>query len=275
MLYDISDVCRIFQMSPNGIRYYEDLGLIHPSRSEGGRRRYADEEMRMLLHIKSLRSMGIDVKRIGEMFTNQTESVTEDTVPVIDEKIADLQQEIRNLEFSIRMLEQYKRRLEQFSSERAEASPAEEPRFESVRTSPVYFLSLSPLFGRTRKEQEQLSAWISLVPAVRKMDFYEMNASSVHHRVGFAIQQSYAEERGLPLLDRAERIPSREALKAYYDFPHRDVRGFNGKDLDFFFRKDRELAGWDRIRVISSFLFGNVQSGVQQKFTEVWISEWA
>ena len=266
MLYDISDVCRIFQLSPNGIRYYEELGLIHPARSTGGRRRYAEEEMRMMLHVKSCRAMGIDVREIAETFTNRTHSTTDDMLSVLDEKIFDLRAEIENLNRALRPLQRYRGKMEQFSGTAA-------PMLLPTEPPPICFLSLPTLFGRTAKEQEQVAEWIALVPAVRKMDLYEVDEMTVSHRTGLAVHRDFAERKQLPLLDRAQTLSFNETYKTYCDVPHMGERGLPRKELDAFLREARKLAGWDRVRVVTSFLFGNVRQEVRHKYIEVWISE--
>ena len=44
MLYDISDVCRLFGLTPTSIRKYEEMGLIEPRRSASNKRKYSEKE---------------------------------------------------------------------------------------------------------------------------------------------------------------------------------------------------------------------------------------
>ncbi|MFI5916211.1 HEAT repeat domain-containing protein [Dactylosporangium sp. NPDC051541] len=63
----IGDVARRSGVSARMLRHYESLGLVRPTgRSGSGYREYADEDIRRIFHIESLRSLGLslrDVKR--------------------------------------------------------------------------------------------------------------------------------------------------------------------------------------------------------------------
>ena len=111
MLYDISDVCTIFGLTPSGVRYYEELGLIHPARTQGGRRKYSEEEMRRLLHIKTLRSYNVSLEDIRAYFLNNTTENGKAISDVLQEKIRQLELQLETLRASIESLAQYARQL--------------------------------------------------------------------------------------------------------------------------------------------------------------------
>jgi DNA-binding transcriptional MerR regulator len=66
----IGEVARRSGVSARMLRHYESLGLVQPTgRSHAGYREYADEDIRRIFHVESLRSLGLslrDVKRALE-----------------------------------------------------------------------------------------------------------------------------------------------------------------------------------------------------------------
>ncbi|ARQ70860.1 MerR family transcriptional regulator [Streptomyces marincola] len=62
----IGEVARRSGVSARMLRHYESLGLLRPAgRSGSGYREYADEDVRRIFHIESLRSLGLSLRDIG------------------------------------------------------------------------------------------------------------------------------------------------------------------------------------------------------------------
>ncbi|WP_435973093.1 HEAT repeat domain-containing protein [Streptomyces sp. Qhu_M48] len=62
----IGDVARRSGVSARMLRHYEALGLVRPTgRSGAGYREYADEDIRRIFHIESLRSLGLSLREVG------------------------------------------------------------------------------------------------------------------------------------------------------------------------------------------------------------------
>ncbi len=50
------------------LRHYDALGLVRPTgRTGGGYREYADEDIRRIFHVESLRTLGLSLRRIGRV----------------------------------------------------------------------------------------------------------------------------------------------------------------------------------------------------------------
>ena len=64
----IGQAAAIVGVSTRTLRYYEELGLLHPSsRSPGGGRRYCEEDLARLLRIRELQSlMGFNLRDIQD-----------------------------------------------------------------------------------------------------------------------------------------------------------------------------------------------------------------
>lgn len=61
----IGDVARRSGVSARMLRHYESLGLLRPTgRSGAGYREYADEDIRRIFHIESLRSLGLSLRDV-------------------------------------------------------------------------------------------------------------------------------------------------------------------------------------------------------------------
>ncbi|MER5888600.1 MerR family transcriptional regulator [Streptomyces sp. NPDC001941] len=62
----IGEVARRSGVSARMLRHYESLGLVRPSgRTGSGYREYADEDIRRIFHVESLRSLGLSLRDIG------------------------------------------------------------------------------------------------------------------------------------------------------------------------------------------------------------------
>lgn len=66
----INEVEALAGITKKNIRFYEEQGLLHPSRNaENGYRDYGDEELRRLEQIKLLRKLGVPIEEIRRIFS--------------------------------------------------------------------------------------------------------------------------------------------------------------------------------------------------------------
>ncbi|WP_320779195.1 MerR family transcriptional regulator, partial [Streptomyces sp. CRN 30] len=62
----IGEVARRAGVSARMLRHYEALGLVVPTgRTDGGYREYSDADIRRILHVESLRSLGLSLREAG------------------------------------------------------------------------------------------------------------------------------------------------------------------------------------------------------------------
>ncbi|MGW4486822.1 HEAT repeat domain-containing protein [Amycolatopsis sp. NPDC004368] len=62
----IGEVARRSGVSARMLRHYDTLGLVRPTgRTVGGYREYAEEDIRRIFHVESLRSLGLSLREIG------------------------------------------------------------------------------------------------------------------------------------------------------------------------------------------------------------------
>jgi MerR family transcriptional regulator/heat shock protein HspR len=69
-VYVISVAAELAGVHPQTLRIYERKGLLEPARTEGGSRRYSDDDIRLLRRIQDLTDEGLNlagVKRVLEL----------------------------------------------------------------------------------------------------------------------------------------------------------------------------------------------------------------
>jgi MerR family transcriptional regulator/heat shock protein HspR len=69
-VYVISVAAELTGVHPQTLRVYERRGLVDPSRTEGGSRRFSEQDLERLRHIQSLTNAGVNlegVRRVMEL----------------------------------------------------------------------------------------------------------------------------------------------------------------------------------------------------------------
>ena len=67
----INEIEKLLGLSKANIRYYENEGLINPSRTENGYRNYNEVDIALLKKIIIYRKLGISISEIKAVLTNQ------------------------------------------------------------------------------------------------------------------------------------------------------------------------------------------------------------
>jgi DNA-binding transcriptional MerR regulator len=81
----IGELAKRAGISVDAIRFYEKTGLLgKPTRSEGGFRQYANEDLRSLLFIKRIQELGFSLREIREFL------ILQDTQPDCCSDVRDL-----------------------------------------------------------------------------------------------------------------------------------------------------------------------------------------
>ncbi len=73
-LFPIGIVKKLTELSARQIRYYEEHGLIQPSRTTGNQRLYSFNDVDRLLEIKELIEQGINISGIQQIFLMKQEA---------------------------------------------------------------------------------------------------------------------------------------------------------------------------------------------------------
>lgn len=97
---NIGDVAQHTGLPPKTIRYYEDIGLITPMRSENGYRAFRDSDVHKLAFLGRARALGFSIEDCRKLLalyeddrreSAQVKQLAEEHLARIDEKIAQLQ----------------------------------------------------------------------------------------------------------------------------------------------------------------------------------------
>ncbi len=99
-VYVISVAAELAGVHPQTLRIYERKGLVEPARTDGGSRRYSDDDVALLHRIQELTNQGLNlagVKRVLEM-ESELERIRHELVEVrrrADEAIAEAHRQHR------------------------------------------------------------------------------------------------------------------------------------------------------------------------------------
>jgi len=101
--HSIREMCNEFEMTPRTLRYYEEIGLLHPTYTESGRRKYAQKDRTRLFLIKRGKQLGFHLQEIKEMIdlflVDRTgEKQLKKTIQYGNQKIEELDKKIAELE---------------------------------------------------------------------------------------------------------------------------------------------------------------------------------
>lgn len=97
---NIGEVSRQSGLPAKTIRYYEDIGLIRPLRTDNGYRAFEDKDLHRLAFLGRARALGFSIEECRTLMTlyndqeresSQVKSIAEHHLHRIDEKIAQLQ----------------------------------------------------------------------------------------------------------------------------------------------------------------------------------------
>ena len=75
-LYAISVAAELTGLPVPTLRLYEQHGLVHPARSEGGTRRYSDQDLRRIRRINRLVADGVTLGAVGMVLDLQDDNAS-------------------------------------------------------------------------------------------------------------------------------------------------------------------------------------------------------
>lgn len=98
----IGDLAARTDVPPRMLRYYEQQGLLRPSRSDNGYRRYSEDDVERVRTVRSLIRSGMPTKLIGAVVDMQSGGGWSDTCSTV---LADqIDTELRSIEDKIACL---------------------------------------------------------------------------------------------------------------------------------------------------------------------------
>ena len=121
--FKISQLAREFDITTRSIRFYEDVGLLQPSRQGNTRVYQRRDKIRLKLILRGKR-LGFSLAEIRELFdlydTNQSASQLSKMLNIIDAKQAALQRQLEDINVVMNELQIAKDKCQQALSQRQE-----------------------------------------------------------------------------------------------------------------------------------------------------------
>jgi MerR family transcriptional regulator, heat shock protein HspR len=75
-VYGISVTSELSGVSPQTLRLYESRGLLTPARTEGGTRRYSDDDLDRLARIAELLASGVNLAGVSQILGLEARNTT-------------------------------------------------------------------------------------------------------------------------------------------------------------------------------------------------------
>lgn len=92
--YKIGELAKLYGISTDVLRYYEELGILIPRRGENGYRMYRTEDLWRLNVIRDLRALGFSMERIKEYLNERSIS---SSLALLNEELEAIDQKQREL----------------------------------------------------------------------------------------------------------------------------------------------------------------------------------
>lgn len=108
----VGEVAERLGVSPRTIKYYEEIGLVEPARSQGGFRLYGEREVERLERILRMKGMGYSLAAIREILTVRDSAQEADKVTVLKTVRRHLKERERDAEERIRQMREDLKRAE-------------------------------------------------------------------------------------------------------------------------------------------------------------------
>lgn len=101
-MYSIHELSRLTGISPRTLRYYDEIGLLKPARTEAsGYRFYGDRELHLLQQILFYRERGLDLRRIREILYREDF----DVMAALEDHLRDLEARRTRMDALIRTVQ--------------------------------------------------------------------------------------------------------------------------------------------------------------------------
>ncbi len=106
--YTISELAAEFNVTPRTIRYYEEIGLLQPRRTESGRRLFSGREKTRLRLVFRGKKYGFQLEEIKEM------------IQLFDKDASGKQQLLKTIEYGNNKIEEVSKRIAELETVKRE-----------------------------------------------------------------------------------------------------------------------------------------------------------
>ena len=99
MALQIGEAARVTGVPPKTLRYYEDLGLVRPDRTESGYRLYDSKELERIYFVLRAKQLGFTLNEILDVMALREDDMEpcDHVASLIKTRLAEIETRIRNL----------------------------------------------------------------------------------------------------------------------------------------------------------------------------------
>lgn len=109
--YTIHEFAKLYGVGNDLLRYYEELGLLHPKRGKNGYRIYRLQDIYRLTIIRDLRQLGFSTAKIGEYLSELTVAHTlrllQEEEQLVEDRLKELRLVKKSIQNRVEMLHTY------------------------------------------------------------------------------------------------------------------------------------------------------------------------
>ena len=208
-LYRIGEYARNMGVTPDLLKHYEEIGILHPETAENGYRYYPFSESFRLLESMKLHGYGLTLRDIGRVLTEQTEDEVRRTM---DAQVTRVEAEMTRRQL---ILSNYR----VIKTDVDAIGPEGFSWFVTLQ-APLLFLPHTEkrAFIDDPRIREVLRPWIDAMPMTRPALMLSESTLAAadwrdDFRWGLAVPASYAEAFDLPVNGAVERFDGGRCLK--------------------------------------------------------------
>ena len=208
--YKISEISKMSGFSPSGIRFFEEAGLIKPTRSKNQKyREYSLTDLQIILFYKQYRKCGMSLQQAIETLKHSDiQSVRND----LDHQASYIRQEINRAELKLEYIENRKRILENIN--------LTDQKCEIVELPALLFLPLwqPDQVNENFAPPELVCQWLEQAPIVNSYLLIDEKSllgeqEEISTTWGLAIEESHAELMHFLSFNHVKRINKRECVR--------------------------------------------------------------
>lgn len=207
--YRIGDYAKYLGVTPDLLKHYEEMGIIHSDRSKSGYRYYSFITTIELIESIRLRNYGLTLREIREVLTLHSADNAQ-MERLFGEKMEILQQEIQLYEALEKDYAEFCRWKEPLETREWD--------WEICRSRPMYFLPHTDCYDFLKDSRiyELLNTWMSFIPMVKSTMRSEQDRRTTW---GFIVEEEMARNLQIPINDVVERIPAQRIFCCKFRTP--------------------------------------------------------
>jgi len=202
--YKIGDVAGILGISPDLIRYYEEKGVVSPSKDPSNNYRYYDTwDINYLIDCLWYKNFGFGIEQIGNMVA---ECSYDALLKRLEDKSDDILAAIRRQELLLQRIRMFCERLTNTKSYLGKCDLRQSAEFVRYINRRNFTYDNSPSLREVSRK------WLKYMPFSRR--YFEMPKDALaevrgDYEWGFSLGMKYVEEFGVEIKQPVEFMPSR------------------------------------------------------------------